>query len=182
MLYADQDLKQKVLDGGNDYFKFLFENLQSEKRKEFLIFGEGTSAEYLLILQLKERGWKGIWVYDGEPRYAESLPQDKVIVAQLAQDPRIIKSLDGFYRKTLTIQDIFMQYPGPYGFISACNTGKDRMIWYDARIQDSLPQVYTIGEDGHNEEVVNRLFDKGYKPYVCGDYFVMVKNPEPVIQ
>ena len=133
-----------------------------ESTGRFLAFG----ADRALVWALMERGWTGVYVRETEAGQAPGLVP---IVGVLTTDPRLVQTLDGYYVRSLTIEDIFKQFPGPYDLIAAIGTGRDREIWHHECVFNALPKMYVLGEDGHNEEVMKVAADRGYDKVNASD-------------
>jgi hypothetical protein len=74
------------------------------------------------------------------------------------------------------MERLFNQFPGPYSVISINWESMNRQLWESKPIQDHLPYVYILPEDGHNEGVLHRCWDRGYSAHHVEDRLVMVKD------
>src|SRR5574341_1914789 len=84
---------------------------------------------------------------------ADPVAGETLIAALVTEDPRIVQTLDGHWVRSVTIEEVFTQFPGPYDVIAAINTDRDRTTWQHQLVFNALPKVYVLGEDGHNEGV-----------------------------
>lgn len=138
---------------------------------EYLTFGE-QSLPFADVAH--EAGWKGMHVQP-QPGARMHLAE-KMVLAYVAPDPRIMPLIDGTWVRSLTLSEIFVQFPGPYQLVAAVNTGQDRRILEHESIQACDPLVIVIGEDGHNEGVIDEHRRRGYACYLCQDVLVMTKR------
>ena len=148
---------------------FVTYHLAAEKIKNYLFFGASRDE---LVPTLGKQGWVGIRTVNKPD--SEVYNHETLIVATIATDPRIIKTLSKWWTRSLTVNEIYRQFPGPYSAIGAIDTNMDRELWYHPSIQASLPKVYMIGEDGHNEDVIRIARERGYNPFICDKTLVLV--------
>ena len=142
-----------------------------KKEGTYLAIGDATGE---MCETLSYRGWKGIRVGTDIPK--ESFPGEKYIFAYMAADPRIARILEGYYVRTLTVSEIFNQFPGPYDVIAAVGSEMDRDIWVHENVLNHGPRIYVLSEDGHNEQVIKIGKTKGYESFLLEDNLVMVRG------
>lgn len=145
--------------------------LKSGSPKHFLSFGLDPAIESLL-----EAGWTGLSVYPPGTKSERPKLTHKRIHAMVHQDPKLVPVFGGYFIRPITVRELFDQFPGPYGIISINIESMSRMIWDTDQIQDHLPYVYIMPEDGHNEGVMHRCWDRGYTAHHVEDRLVMVKD------
>ena len=97
------------------------------------------------------------------------------VVAHITPDPRLVQMLDGFWYRSLTLEEVFVQYPGPYKVFAAIDTNQDRAFLEHKCIKACDPKVIIIGEDGNNKELVKSYSERGYRCQVVDEALVMVK-------
>jgi hypothetical protein len=95
------------------------------------------------------------------------------IVCPVLGDARFVQMIAGYHMRSASVADLFAQYPGPYDLITAIDSGRDRSVFWSECVLSALPRLYVIGEDGHNEDVIKRADEMGYKVMVCEDAVVM---------
>jgi len=149
--------------------EFVAYHLAGEKTKNYLFFGPSRDE---IAPKLGKQGWTGIRVVN--QLESELHNHEALIVATITTDPRIVKTLSKWWTRSLTVNEIYRQFPGPYSAIGALDTNMDRVLWYHQSIQASLPKVYMIGEDGHNEDVIRMARERGYNPFICDKTLVLV--------
>lgn len=141
------------------------------RQPQFLAFGEHARD---LVAELLQLGWKGVWVtVDDTSEFRLDHKNLIHVIGDVTPDPHFAQCLDGLWRKGVTVQDIFTQWSGPYDLIAAIHTNRDRMIWNDDRVWASASQWYILGEDGHNEEVVDQAKKRSYRTGVVDDWLVI---------
>ena len=150
-----------------DLLPFILSRFPVGHKGKYLHFGEAM-LEVSAGLAWKE--WQGVDVLE-KPRLQ---PGSRVIVGQITKDPRIVKVMDGHWVRTLTVGEIFTQFPGPYDVIGMVNTDMDRTLWENESIFNALPKVYVLGEDGNNGETIKTAVDRGYNCYLAEDKLVLV--------
>ena len=138
-----------------------------------LAIGDGTGD---ICEILAARRWDGIRVGTKVPE--ETVRNEKYILAYMAPDPRISRIIDGYYVRTLTVGEIFNQYPGPYDVISIIGSDMDREIWLHENILNHDPMVYALSEDGHNEQVIRIAISRGYEAFLVEGILVMARSEE----
>ena len=166
------DLKCPVGTSSQTLDAFVFRSIDLKTNPELLLFSEKDYA----LCELVE---KGVWIKRGA-FLPEGVSNDSVkkVNATIGPDPRFSPTLDGYWVRVVTVKEVFNQFGGTWGIIAAIHTGKDRLIWWSEQVQASLPKVYVIGEDGHNEDVIERAHDMGYKSSLVEDCLVMVRDSE----
>lgn len=130
-------------------------------------------------------GGSGISILDAIPdeerdlfdRLWRNVPSSrhKHVLAYVTPDPRLVQVLDGTWRKSLTIEALFTQFPGPYKVVAAIESGQDRTLLEHKCILACDPQALIIGEDGHNEELVKSHLSRGYRCSIVDGCLMMVK-------
>lgn len=95
------------------------------------------------------------------------------IVCPVLTEARFVPMIFGYQMRSATVADVFAQYPGPYDIITAIDSGRDRMVFWSAEVLAALPRLYAVSEDGHNEEVIKRADEMGYRMILCADALVM---------
>ncbi len=125
--------------------------------RKVLAFGNEARE---VALTLVSAGWSAVTVL---PYPAKPMNGERLIASVVTDDFRIVRTLEGHWSRSVSLTDIFVQFPGPYDVIMAINTARDRMIWYHECIFNALPRMYVLGEDGHNEDVVKRARERGYR-------------------
>lgn len=135
---------------------------------KFLMLGAWVDTCHSLI----ETGWSGVHVgSDARNSVRGGLESIK---AELGIDPHFIKLLEGYHVRSVTMQEIINQFPGPYDLIWLNMEEKNRMLWYTRQVQDAIPKIYMMPEDGHNEDVVTMAVDRGYCSTVVEDWLALV--------
>jgi len=137
----------------------------------YLAIGDGTGD---ICEILAARGWNGIRVGTELPE--ELFENEKYILAYMSADPRISRILDGYYVRTLTVGEIFNQYPGPYDVIAAVGSDMDRDIFIHENVLNHDPMVYVLSEDGHNEQMIRITANKGYEAFLVEGILVMARE------
>jgi hypothetical protein len=138
----------------------------------FLSLGVDDVLEGTLLAN----AWLGVSVYPVGTKTAKPKLTHKRIHAQLHQSPQMVPVFGGYWVRPLTVKELFFQFPGPYSVISINVESMNRLLWNEEPIQEHLPYVYVIPEDGHNEGVLHRCWDRGYTAHAVGDRLVMVKD------
>ena len=136
----------------------------------FLLFG---SACTVIAETLEAKGWSGILVSHEETPLAVGR---KTLRVEVHQDAHFIQTLEGYWVRGVTVEDIFKQFMEAFQLIGAVGTEQDREIWMNRSVQGSLAKFYVIGEDGHNEKVVRRAGNRAYQSEVVGEWLVMVHD------
>ena len=145
---------------------------------EYLTFGE--RASYVARV-MHGFGATGISVFNTDLIGRQEAPEllasgrHKQIFAHITSDPRLVQVLDKTWRKSLTIEEIFVQFPGPYKVVAAVETGWDRSVVYHKCILACGPKIIILGEDGHNEAVVDFYRGIGYRISISEEQLIMVK-------
>tara|TARA_R100001530_G_scaffold74460_2_gene52449 strand:- start:2144 stop:2671 length:528 start_codon:yes stop_codon:yes gene_type:complete len=139
----------------------------------YLAIGDGADD---ICEILAARRWDGIRVGTKAPK--EIVRNEKYIRAYMAPDPRISRIIDGYYVRTLTVGEIFNQYPGPYDVISIIGSDMDREIWLHENILNHDPMVYALSEDGHNEQIIRIAISRGYEISLVEGILVMARSEE----
>lgn len=137
----------------------------------FLAIGDDPFIE-----QLVQHGWTGLSVYPVDRKLDRPRLTHKRIKAFLNNTDHLMPVFGGHYVQPLTIPHLFNQFPGPYGVISINWESMNRMLWEEKQIQDHLPYVYVLPEDGHNEGVMHLAWDRGYSRHHYEDRLVLVKD------
>lgn len=127
-----------------------------------LVFGDSYPAS---------RCDKSVSVRTSDP--APEIEGSTRIVCPIMADDRFVKLISGYSLRSATVADVMTQYPGPYDLITAIDSGRDRAIWWTEQSLAALPRAYIIGEDGHNEEVIKRADEMGYRVILCDDVLLM---------
>ena len=136
-------------------------------KKHFLWMGDPVGIGSFL-----EQGWDGVHVSEN-PGHAKSLTS---IRAEVGVDPHFLQMLSGEWVRTVTPSEIINQFPGPYELIWIDIPERNRMLWYSHTIQEALPFIYVIPEDGHNEDVVNAARNRGYGRYIAEDRLILTHS------
>jgi len=138
------------------------------KGAKFLALGEATKWEGLLL----ERGWTGLAIRDSYA-YHKGL---QIIRGEISLDGWFVKTIEGYWVKSICMKDLYNQFLGDYQAIILNNTGLDRRLWEAGPIHDSLPKLYLLPEDGHNEGVLKQASDMGYDAYDDGEWLLLVRK------
>ena len=125
--------------------------------KRYMALGPVTPFELMLV----DSWWNGVAVRSS---LEECLLRTTTveIVGTLGTDPHFVKAFSGNWIRPILLADVFTQFQGAYSAIIIAGTGMDRTLWEDKHIFDTLPKVYILREDGHNEQVEKKATDMGY--------------------
>lgn len=151
----------------------IFTELPEDKPKQFLQFGDDFVFEESFEIIT---GWTGVGVYPPPQRKRESRLNMKRIHALIHPDPKLVPVFGGYFVRPLTVRELFDQFPGPYSIININLESMSRMVWESDQIQDHLPYVYVLPEDGHNEGVLHRAWDRGYTAHHVANKLVLLKD------
>ena len=137
----------------------------------YLVFGPEPRD---LTRILSEVNWTGHLVHPEVPD--DILPGCNHVKAMLGPDPKFTKTLAGYWVRAITVGEVFNQFvSSAIDIIYIAGTERDRDIWYSDQVQATLPHVYILQEDGHNENVITHAAHRGYKCTLYKDALVMVK-------
>lgn len=101
------------------------------------------------------------------------------IRAALGSTEEFRRTLEGFYVRVVTLQNLLHQFGGDWEEIVINWPGQSRALFWDPVMQPRLNtagvlQTLWIPEDGNNHEVVHRAcFDCGFKSHVEDEWLVI---------
>jgi hypothetical protein len=144
-----------------------------DKVRHILAFGDDAVIDGFLK---EPTNWTALSVYPPDAKLPKPNLRHKRIKALVHPDPKLVPVFGGYFIRPITVKEIFDQFHGPYGVISVNLESMSRMVWESAQIQDHLPYIYILPEDGHNEGVMHRAWDRGYSRHLVEDRLVLVKD------
>lgn len=118
-----------------------------------------------VVPSLAKAGWEGSWVLDPRAAWPEWDWTWKVnrIQAELGQDPHFVQTLEGHLVRAVTIQEIYLQFPGPYSCVLIDWPMMNRRLFHSAQVQLGRARVIVMPEDGHNEDSRKLAANQGYR-------------------
>lgn len=135
----------------------------------FLALGRTLDVQSHLV----QKGWSGVAVSDWDQDHITA-PNLTVVRGLIGTSQRLARTMEGHYESVITLDELFFQFSSPYQVIAIENTGIDRWLWHERLIQDCLPKIYILPEDGHNESVVELSSFRGYRNEVVEERLVLI--------
>lgn len=103
-------------------------------------------------------------------------PNMDVIDVRLGFDPCMVKMLDGYWIRPITLSEIINQLPGPYQAVLANVSDRNRQVMLSPTLNAMFPLVAALPEDGHNEGIVTHYRARGYNCDVVDGWLVMRRH------
>lgn len=121
----------------------------------------GFGKQAWIDIQMRISNAPGVFVHlmDEIP---DEYPKVDFVRAIVGKDPHFHSTLDGYYERHITIEEILTRWPGPYELILFGTEMMNRDLFENTSIQNMLPYVYALVEDGHNEALIEPARDRGY--------------------
>lgn len=130
----------------------------------------GVSA----LQELVDRGRSGLLVTDLSAVGVQGL---EMIQARIGHDPCMVKMIDGYWLRPITLPEIINQLPGPYDAVISCLHDRDRMVAQSETLKAMYPQALAYPEDGNNDGVVAEYRRRGYRSEVTADGWLILWRP-----
>jgi hypothetical protein len=133
-----------------------------------------TTAEWktLLLTPAKPRGLLNTDQTEGYYPH----PTQTRLIGQLGPTSHFVPQLSGFMVKSISMQEIFLQFRVPTQALVIDYPGAERLIWNSPEINiliDSRePKFIAIYDDGHNEETMARAFNYRYNKSLFGPWLI----------
>jgi len=163
--YELYELQVDVIKGSEP-----IKNILKEKSGRALLFGRSA---FWLVETMCAYDWSGYWFL--ERATIGEYVGIEVMEAHIGPDAKYVKTIHGHWVRSVTIAEIFNQFCGAlFDAIAMVGSGCDREIWWSDQVQAALPRLYILDEDGHNEEVIQRANERGYKATICNEMLVLV--------
>lgn len=125
----------------------------------------------------REKGHSVTFVTDAEERGPIFGDDDSVVIhCRIGVDPCMVKMIDGYWVRPITLPEIINQLPGPYGAVICNLDDRNRLVAQSDTLKAMYPQAFAYPDDGHNEGIIAEYGRRGYQHGVMDGWLVFWRS------